>query len=143
MSQRSATFRRHVIGCGASLLLASVMGAEEIRKLAQAGYPFDGDLITALPSRVTPNSAPRACAFVMSVSQSATISAPAARQALLDAARERFGQRHMPIRTELRIGRLVDGADDGLDERAERRQALRGGAQRRWRAIRPKRQEGA
>jgi glyoxylase-like metal-dependent hydrolase (beta-lactamase superfamily II) len=31
-------------------LLASVMGAEEIGKLARAGYPFDGDLITALPS---------------------------------------------------------------------------------------------
>ena len=31
-------------------LLASVMGAEEIAKLARAGYPFDGDLITALPS---------------------------------------------------------------------------------------------
>jgi glyoxylase-like metal-dependent hydrolase (beta-lactamase superfamily II) len=31
-------------------LLASVMGAEEIRKLARAGYSFDGDLITALPS---------------------------------------------------------------------------------------------
>ncbi|HSE74999.1 MAG TPA: MBL fold metallo-hydrolase, partial [Dongiaceae bacterium] len=30
-------------------LLASVMGAEEIAKLAKAGYPFDGDLITALP----------------------------------------------------------------------------------------------
>jgi glyoxylase-like metal-dependent hydrolase (beta-lactamase superfamily II) len=30
-------------------LLASVMGAEEIVKLAKAGYPFDGDLITALP----------------------------------------------------------------------------------------------
>jgi glyoxylase-like metal-dependent hydrolase (beta-lactamase superfamily II) len=30
-------------------LLASVMGAEEIRKLAEAGYPFEGDLITALP----------------------------------------------------------------------------------------------
>src|SRR5882724_3723189 len=30
-------------------LLASVMGAEEIGKLAKAGYPFDGDLITALP----------------------------------------------------------------------------------------------
>jgi len=31
-------------------LLASVMGAAEIAKLAKAGYPFDGDLITALPS---------------------------------------------------------------------------------------------
>jgi glyoxylase-like metal-dependent hydrolase (beta-lactamase superfamily II) len=31
-------------------LLASVMGAEEIRKLAVAGYPIEGDLITALPS---------------------------------------------------------------------------------------------
>jgi glyoxylase-like metal-dependent hydrolase (beta-lactamase superfamily II) len=31
-------------------LLASVMGATEIAKLAKAGYPFDGDLITALPS---------------------------------------------------------------------------------------------
>lgn len=31
-------------------LLASVMGAEEIRKLAAAGYPIEGDLITALPS---------------------------------------------------------------------------------------------
>ncbi len=31
-------------------LLASVMGAEEIAKLARAGYPFDGDLVTALPS---------------------------------------------------------------------------------------------
>ena len=31
-------------------LLASVMGAEEIRKLAIAGYPIEGDLITALPS---------------------------------------------------------------------------------------------
>jgi glyoxylase-like metal-dependent hydrolase (beta-lactamase superfamily II) len=30
-------------------LLASIMGAEEIGKLARAGYPFDGDLITALP----------------------------------------------------------------------------------------------
>jgi glyoxylase-like metal-dependent hydrolase (beta-lactamase superfamily II) len=30
-------------------LLASVMGSEEIAKLAKAGYPFDGDLITALP----------------------------------------------------------------------------------------------
>jgi glyoxylase-like metal-dependent hydrolase (beta-lactamase superfamily II) len=30
-------------------LLASVMGAEEIRKLAVAGYPIEGDLITALP----------------------------------------------------------------------------------------------
>jgi glyoxylase-like metal-dependent hydrolase (beta-lactamase superfamily II) len=30
-------------------LLASVMGAEEIARLAQAGYPIDGDLITALP----------------------------------------------------------------------------------------------
>jgi len=31
-------------------LLASVMGAEEIRKLAVAGYPIEGDLITALPA---------------------------------------------------------------------------------------------
>ncbi len=31
-------------------LLASVMGAEEIRKLGEAGYPIEGDLITALPS---------------------------------------------------------------------------------------------
>ncbi len=31
-------------------LLASVMGADEIRKLAGAGYPIDGDLVTALPS---------------------------------------------------------------------------------------------
>jgi glyoxylase-like metal-dependent hydrolase (beta-lactamase superfamily II) len=31
-------------------LLASVMGAEAVAKLAKAGYPFDGDLITALPS---------------------------------------------------------------------------------------------
>jgi glyoxylase-like metal-dependent hydrolase (beta-lactamase superfamily II) len=31
-------------------LLASVMGEEEIAKLAKAGYPFEGDLITALPS---------------------------------------------------------------------------------------------
>jgi glyoxylase-like metal-dependent hydrolase (beta-lactamase superfamily II) len=31
-------------------LLASVMGTEEIHKLAVAGYPIDGDLITALPS---------------------------------------------------------------------------------------------
>lgn len=31
-------------------LLASVMGAEEIHKLARAGYPIEGDLITALPS---------------------------------------------------------------------------------------------
>ena len=31
-------------------LLASVMGAEEIRKLAAAGYPIAGDLITALPN---------------------------------------------------------------------------------------------
>jgi glyoxylase-like metal-dependent hydrolase (beta-lactamase superfamily II) len=30
-------------------LLASVMGAEEIAKVAKAGYPFDGDLVTALP----------------------------------------------------------------------------------------------
>ncbi|WP_437872546.1 MBL fold metallo-hydrolase [Sorangium sp. So ce363] len=30
-------------------LLASVMGAEEIRKLGDAGYPIEGDLITALP----------------------------------------------------------------------------------------------
>jgi len=30
-------------------LLASVMGAEEIGKLAIAGYPIEGDLITALP----------------------------------------------------------------------------------------------
>jgi glyoxylase-like metal-dependent hydrolase (beta-lactamase superfamily II) len=30
-------------------LLASVMGAEEIAKLAKAGYSFDGDLITAVP----------------------------------------------------------------------------------------------
>jgi glyoxylase-like metal-dependent hydrolase (beta-lactamase superfamily II) len=30
-------------------LLASVMGADAIRSLAEAGYPFDGDLITALP----------------------------------------------------------------------------------------------
>jgi glyoxylase-like metal-dependent hydrolase (beta-lactamase superfamily II) len=30
-------------------LLASVMGAEEIRKLGEAGYPIAGDLITALP----------------------------------------------------------------------------------------------
>lgn len=30
-------------------LLASVMGAEAIQSLARAGYPFDGDLITALP----------------------------------------------------------------------------------------------
>jgi glyoxylase-like metal-dependent hydrolase (beta-lactamase superfamily II) len=30
-------------------LLASVMGAEEICKLAVAGYPIEGDLITALP----------------------------------------------------------------------------------------------
>ena len=30
-------------------LLASVMGADAIRSLAKAGYPFDGDLITALP----------------------------------------------------------------------------------------------
>ena len=30
-------------------LLASVLGAEEIRKLAAAGYPIEGDLITALP----------------------------------------------------------------------------------------------
>jgi len=30
-------------------LLASVMGAEEIAKLAKAGYPIEGDLITALP----------------------------------------------------------------------------------------------
>jgi glyoxylase-like metal-dependent hydrolase (beta-lactamase superfamily II) len=30
-------------------LLASVMGPEEIRKLAEAGYPFEGDLVTALP----------------------------------------------------------------------------------------------
>ena len=27
------------------------MGAAEIAKLAKAGYPFDGDLITALPIR--------------------------------------------------------------------------------------------
>jgi len=32
-------------------LLASVMGAEEIGKLAKAGYPIEGDLITALPHR--------------------------------------------------------------------------------------------
>lgn len=32
------------------MLLASVMGAGEIAKLAKAGYPFDGDIITALPS---------------------------------------------------------------------------------------------
>jgi len=32
-------------------LLASVMGREEIARLAKAGYAFDGDLITALPSR--------------------------------------------------------------------------------------------
>lgn len=31
-------------------LLASVMGTAEIAKLAKAGYPFDGDLVTALPS---------------------------------------------------------------------------------------------
>ncbi|HWA47223.1 MAG TPA: MBL fold metallo-hydrolase [Dongiaceae bacterium] len=31
-------------------LLASVLGAEEIRKLGAAGYPIEGDLITALPS---------------------------------------------------------------------------------------------
>ncbi len=31
-------------------LLASVIGAAEIAKLAKAGDPFDGDLITALPS---------------------------------------------------------------------------------------------
>jgi glyoxylase-like metal-dependent hydrolase (beta-lactamase superfamily II) len=31
-------------------LLASVMGADEVAKLAKAGYPFDGDLVTALPS---------------------------------------------------------------------------------------------
>ncbi len=31
-------------------LLASVMGADEIRKLGEAGYRIDGDLITALPS---------------------------------------------------------------------------------------------
>jgi glyoxylase-like metal-dependent hydrolase (beta-lactamase superfamily II) len=31
-------------------LLASVIGAAEIRKLALAGYPIEGDLITALPS---------------------------------------------------------------------------------------------
>ena len=30
-------------------LLAAVMGEEEIRKLAVAGYPIEGDLITALP----------------------------------------------------------------------------------------------
>jgi glyoxylase-like metal-dependent hydrolase (beta-lactamase superfamily II) len=30
-------------------LLASVMGEEEIRKLGEAGYPIEGDLITALP----------------------------------------------------------------------------------------------
>ena len=30
-------------------LVASVIGAAEIAKLAKAGYPFDGDLITALP----------------------------------------------------------------------------------------------
>ena len=30
-------------------LLASVMGAEAIASLARAGYPFDSDLITALP----------------------------------------------------------------------------------------------
>jgi glyoxylase-like metal-dependent hydrolase (beta-lactamase superfamily II) len=30
-------------------LLASVMGAAEIAELSKAGYPFDGDLITALP----------------------------------------------------------------------------------------------
>jgi glyoxylase-like metal-dependent hydrolase (beta-lactamase superfamily II) len=30
-------------------LLASVMGGEAIASLARAGYPFDGDLITALP----------------------------------------------------------------------------------------------
>jgi len=30
-------------------LLASVLGAEEIGKLAAAGYPIEGDLITALP----------------------------------------------------------------------------------------------
>jgi glyoxylase-like metal-dependent hydrolase (beta-lactamase superfamily II) len=31
-------------------LLASVMGTEEIAKLTKAGYPFEGDLITAVPS---------------------------------------------------------------------------------------------
>jgi glyoxylase-like metal-dependent hydrolase (beta-lactamase superfamily II) len=31
-------------------LLASIMGAEEIAKLAKAGYPIAGDLITALPT---------------------------------------------------------------------------------------------
>lgn len=31
-------------------LLASVMGAEAVASLARAGYPFDGDLITALPA---------------------------------------------------------------------------------------------
>ena len=36
--------------CDRGTLLASVMGAAEIAKLAKAGYPFDGDLITALPS---------------------------------------------------------------------------------------------
>lgn len=30
-------------------LLASVLGADRIRKYSIAGYPFDGDLITALP----------------------------------------------------------------------------------------------
>ena len=34
---------------GAGTLLASVLGAEEIQSLAAAGYPFDGDLVTALP----------------------------------------------------------------------------------------------
>jgi len=30
-------------------LLASVLGAEELAKLAKAGYPIEGDLVTALP----------------------------------------------------------------------------------------------
>ncbi|MET1028568.1 MAG: MBL fold metallo-hydrolase [Dongiaceae bacterium] len=34
---------------GRGTLLASVIGAEAVRKYALAGYPFDGDLITALP----------------------------------------------------------------------------------------------
>jgi len=32
-------------------LLASVMGEEEVQSLAKWGYPFDGDLITALPHK--------------------------------------------------------------------------------------------
>jgi len=34
---------------GRGTLLASVIGADAVRKYALVGYPFDGDLITALP----------------------------------------------------------------------------------------------